>query len=143
MLMKAEAEELVSDIRILLRILFEPYARVFLDSGNISYVKLTSWYLNHARPLGVRHPADYRSTSTGSSRAVIDLLDRRMSFLGRDRVIQRLESVSALFFATIIQHYARHPGANANYRPLFEDILEMAAAAFSAPPWPQVTDAAG
>jgi AcrR family transcriptional regulator len=126
----------LDDVRTLLRILFEPYARMFLDEGNIGYIKLISSYTNHVRPRGVvQHPADYRDQSYPSLHEAMDLLRARLAFLDERRFAQRADAVGAMFQGAFIQFSARDPKRRLKTHLLYEDTLEMMAAAIAAPPY--------
>lgn len=135
LLRQAKAPGRPLDVRALLRVTFEPYVRLLADSGSIAYFKLTSFYINHMRPCGVPHPIDFQNPSTEASRESMALLKARMAFLPPDQVHRRLLSVSGLFLSAFIQNASREPEARSELDALFEDTLEMMAAALGAPPW--------
>jgi predicted O-methyltransferase YrrM len=134
MLDEARKQGWLGDVRTILRILFEPYAMMFLDDGNIAYIKLISSYTNHIRPRGlVQHPADYPGSSYPSLHEAVSLLKERLSFLDEHRFDQRAETVSAMFYGAFIQFAARDPKLGFDKYRLYEDTLEMMAAAIAAP----------
>lgn len=134
MLEKAEVQGRLSDVRCLLRVCFEPNFRLYRDQGDIGYIKLHAAYLSTHRPRGVQHPVDFDSPNTVAFRRAIKLLSQRLEFLGRRRFWLRLESAGSMFLNALIQHSARKPEANLPIDELFEDTMEMMAAALSAPP---------
>lgn len=134
MLELAEAQGRQGDLRYLLRICFEPNYRLYQDSHEISYLKLHATYLATHRPRGVPHPVDGDSPSCVAFRQALALLGQRLSYLGRQRLWSRLESVGTMFLSTFIQHAAREKGMRLPPDELFEDTIEMMAAALAAPP---------
>ncbi|EPZ15062.1 hypothetical protein M622_17000 [Thauera terpenica 58Eu] len=134
MLEQAEAQGRLGDLRGLLRVCFEPNFRLYRDQQGISYLKLHVAYLATHRPRGVRHPVDYDSPNTVIFRRAIALLGQRLAFLGERRFWLRLESAGAMFLSALIQHSARTEERNLPADELFEDVIEMMAAALSAPP---------
>ena len=133
---EARAQGRLGDVRTLLRILFEPYARMFLEEENIGYIKLISSYTNHIRPRGVvLHPADYHDQSYPSLHEAMDLLRARLAFLDERRFAQRANTVGAMFQGAFIQFSARDPKQAFDKYLLYEDTLEMMAAAIAAPPF--------
>lgn len=140
MLELAEVQGRLGDLRWLLRICFEPNFRLYRDQRDISYIKLHAAYLTTHRPKGVQHPVDYDSPNTVAFRRAIRLLGQRLEFLGRRRFWLRLESVGSMFLNALIQHSGRKEEANLPIDELFEDCLEMMAAALSAPPGQHVGD---
>ncbi|MBD5802269.1 hypothetical protein AZOA_16950 [Azoarcus sp. Aa7] len=134
MLEQAEAQDRLGDLRWLLRICFEPNFRLYRDQHDISYIKLHAAYLTTHRPRGVQHPVDYESPNTVAFRRAIRLLGQRLEFLGRRRFWLRLESVGSMFLNALIQHSGRKQESNLPIDDLFEDSIEMMAAALSAPP---------
>ena len=134
MLDEARKQGWLGDLRTILRILFEPYAMMFLDDGNIAYIKLISSYTNHIRPRGVvMHPADYPGASYPSLHEAVSLLKERLSFLDEHRFDQRAETVSSMFYGAFIQFAARDPKLGFDKYLLYEDTLEMMVAAIAAP----------
>jgi AcrR family transcriptional regulator len=134
MLDQAEAHGRLGDLRWLLRVCFEPNFRLYRDRHEISYLKLHVAYLATHRPRGVPHPVDYDSPNTVAFRRAISLLGQRLAFLGERRFWLRLESVGTMFLSAFIQHSARKQELNLPVDQLFEDSIEMMAAALSAPP---------
>ncbi len=134
MLDAARKQRRLRDVRVLLRILYEPYARMFLDDGNTSYIKLISSYTNHIRPRGlVPHPAEYADNSYPSVHEAFSLLRTRLSFLDDDCFEQRAATVSAMFYGAFIQFSARKPRKGLDKHLLYEDTLDMMAAAIAIP----------
>lgn len=134
MLEQAEVQGRLSDLRWLLRVCFEPNFRLYRDQHDISYIKLHAAYLATHRPRGVPHPVDFDSPNTVAFRRAIKLLSQRLEFLGRRRFWLRLESVGSMFLNALIQHSARKQELNLPIDELFDDSIEMMAAALSAPP---------
>lgn len=130
----AEAQGRVGDIRLLLRICFEPNFRLYRDQHEINYLKLHAQYLSTHRPRGIPHPVDYDSPNSVVYRRAIQLLGERLSFLGEQRLWLRLESVGTMFLSTFIQNAAREEGTSLPLDELFDDTIEMMAAAMAAPP---------
>jgi len=133
---EAKAQGRLGDVRTLLRIIFEPYAKMFLDEDNINYIKLISSYLTHIRPRGVvPHPSDNQDQSYHSLHEAMDLLRARLAFLDDHRFGQRSETISAMFFGAFIQFSKRDSKQAFDKHLLYEDTLEMMAAAIAAPPF--------
>jgi len=135
LLERAMREGRQADVKSLLRIIFEPNWRLYVRDGGIAYLKLTSLYLTQYRPRGVPHPIDRDSEQAAAFREAIRLLAGRLAYLGRRRFNLRLESVGAMFLSAAIQHAGRPPAERDPPEALFEDVLEMMAAAICAPPW--------
>ncbi|MDH4459317.1 MAG: TetR family transcriptional regulator [Nevskia sp.] len=127
-------QDRLRDIRWLLRVIFEPNYRLYRDHGVISYMKLHAAYITTHRPRGVPHPVDTDSPSCAAFREAIRLMGERLAFLGTRRLWWRLESVGEMFLSTFIQHAARPHELNPPLDELFEDAIEMMAAAMSAAP---------
>lgn len=134
LLEQGEAQNRLGDLRWLLRVCFEPNYRLYRDHHDISYLKLHAAYITTHRPRGVPHPVDTDSPNCVSYRRAIDLLGKRLAFLGERRLWLRLESVGEMFLSAFIQHSARKEELNLPLDELFEDTIEMMAAAISAPP---------
>ncbi|MDP1909663.1 MAG: helix-turn-helix domain-containing protein, partial [Hyphomicrobium sp.] len=134
MLEQAEAQNRLGDLRWLLRVCFEPNFRLYRDQHDINYLKLHAAYITTHRPRGVPHPVDTDSPNCVSYRRAIQLLGKRLAFLGERRLWLRLESVGGMFLSVFIQHSARKEELNLPLDELFEDTIEMMAAAFAAPP---------
>lgn len=132
---RALREKRLNDVKTLLRIIFEPNWRLYLNDGGIAYLKLTSLYLTQYRPRGITHPIDGDSPAAAVFRDAISRLAGRLSYLGARRFNLRLESVGAMFLSAVIQYEARPAPERDRPEALFEDILEMMAAAICAPPW--------
>lgn len=133
MLAEAESAGQTSDIRLLLRVCFEPNFWLSRQPGGINYIKLHAQYLSTHRPRGVAHPFDEDSQSTQGMRAAIDLLRRRLSFLDERRFMLRLESVGTAFLGAVIQNAARPASRRLASAVLFTEVLEMITAAMSVP----------
>jgi AcrR family transcriptional regulator len=130
----ARAAGRLGDLRTLLRIQFEPYARMFTDGDNISYIKLLASYVSQVRPQGlVVHPADDPEQHCPALFEVTGLLRKQLSFLDRKRFDRRAEAVAAMFCVAFIQ-FAAAGHSKADKRLLFDDTMEMLAAAISVPP---------
>ena len=134
MLEQAEAQNRLGDLRWLLRVCFEPNFRLYRDHHDINYLKLHAAYITTHRPRGVPHPVDTDSPNCVSYRRAIQLLGKRLAFLGERRLWLRLESVGEMFLSAFIQHSARKEELNLPLDELFEDTIEMMAAAIAAPP---------
>lgn len=135
MLEQAEKTGRLNDVRWLLRVCFEPNFRLYRDLHDIHYLKLHAAYVSTHRPRGVPHPVDTDSPNCVSYRRAISLLNSRLSFLGEQRLWLRLESVGIMFLSTFIQHAARKDKNTLPIDELFEDTVEMMAAAIAAPPY--------
>lgn len=131
---QGEAQGRLTDIRYLLRICFQPNFHLYRDGHDISYLKLHAAYLQTHRPRGVPHPIDLDSPNSVSYRRTISLLGKRLAFLGERRLWLRLESVGTMFLSAFIQHSARREELNLPADELFEDTIEMMAAAIACPP---------
>jgi AcrR family transcriptional regulator len=134
LLAQGEAEGRLGDLRWLLRVMFEPNFRLYRDRHEINYLKLHAAYVTTHRPRGVPHPVDTESPNAMAFRRAIGLIGRRLSFLGERRLWLRLESVGEMFLSTFIQHSVRRAELNLPIDELFEDTIEMMAAAMSALP---------
>lgn len=134
LLAQGEVQGRFRDIRFLLRVCFEPNFLLYRDHHEIGYLKLHAAYLSTHRPRGVQHPVDYDSANSVSYRQAIRLLGERLAYLGPKRWMSRLESVGTMFLSVFIQHSARKPDPNTSLDELFEDAIEMMAAALTAPP---------
>ena len=134
MLDQGEAQGRLGDVRWLLRVCFEPNFKLYRERHEISYLKLHAAYLTTHRPRGVPHPVDYDSPNSVAFRRAIQLLGKRLAFLGERRLWLRLESVGEMFLSALIQHAARKEELNLPIDELFEDSIEMMAAAIVAPP---------
>ena len=131
---RAVAEGRLKDLRWLLRICFEPNFRMYRDDHEIAYIKLHAAYITTHRPRGVLHPVDTDSPSCVVYRQAIQLMSQRLSFLGERRLWLRLESVGEMFLSALIQHSVRKEELNLPLDELYEDTIEMMAAAMSALP---------
>lgn len=131
---QGEAQGRLTDIRYLLRICFQPNFELYRNAHDISYLKLHAAYLQTHRPRGVPHPIDIESPNSVSYRRTIALLGKRLAFLGERRLWLRLESVGTMFLSAFIQHSARRDELNLPVDELFEDTIEMMAAAIACPP---------
>lgn len=123
------------DVRMLLRVLFEPYAQVYLEGENINFIKMMSSYVNLVRPRGLfLHPADYQDESYPSLRETMALLVRLLSFLDEAQSSRRLNTVGSMFWGALIQLSLAKGMSKRRKYIAFEDTLEMMGAAISAPP---------
>ncbi len=129
-----EAQGRLNDLRWLLRVCFEPNFRMYQHQHDVGYMKLHAAYLATHRPRGVPHPVDVESPNSVSYRRAITLLGRRLAFLGERRLWLRLESAGTMFLSAFIQHAARREELNLPLDELFEDTIEMMAAAIACPP---------
>lgn len=124
----------LGDLRWLLRVCFEPNFRMYRDEHQIDYIKLHAAYITTHRPRGVPHPVDTDSPNCAAYREAIGLIGKRLAFLGERRLWLRLESVGEMFLSTFIQHSVRKAELNLPLDELFDDTVEMMAAAISAVP---------
>jgi AcrR family transcriptional regulator len=131
---QGEEQGRLKDLRWLLRVCFQPNFEMYRDQHNIHYIKLHAAYITTHRPRGVKHPVDTDSPNCVAYRRAIQLLGQRLSFLNERRLWLRLESVGELFLCTFIQHATRRTELNLPLDELFEDTIEMMAAAMSALP---------
>ncbi len=134
MLKHAEKTGRLGDVRWLLRVCFEPNFKMYRDDGVIDYIKFHAAYITTHRPRGVPHPVDTDSENCVAYRRAINLLRKRLSFLGDRRLWMRLEAVGEMILNTLIQHSARKEDFGMTLDEIFEDSIEMAAAAITAPP---------
>ena len=135
MLAAAREHHHLNDIRWLLRVCFYPNFRHMIDNQGLPYIKLHAQYLTNLRPRGILHPVDYECPSTLYFREAIMRLGGKLNFLSKGQFFMRLESVGAMFLGALIQHAGRPEGAEVDYPSLFENLLEMMAAAITVPPW--------
>jgi AcrR family transcriptional regulator len=134
MLALGEAQGRLNDLRWLLRVCFEPNYQRYRDHHEVGYLKLHATYVTTHRPRGVLHPVDTDSPNCAAYRRAIALLGERLYFLGERRLWLRLESVGEMFLSAFIQHSVRKEELNLPLDELFEDTVEMMAAAMAAPP---------
>lgn len=121
----------LGDVRWLLRVIFYPEYRHYIDKGGLPYVRLHAQYLANLRPRGIPHPVDYDCPSTTAYRKAITLLQEILSELSNEEFFLRLESVGALFLGALIQHSARQADRRALRPALFAILLEMMTAAMT------------
>jgi AcrR family transcriptional regulator len=119
-------------LRDLLRVCFEPNYRHYSESRGISYIKLHAQYLSTHRPRGVLHPVDEHTPSTAGLREGMRRLHERLNFLDDHEFMLRLESVGTMFLGAVIQNDVRPAKKKLAPERLFEDLLDMMAAAISA-----------
>lgn len=134
MLKEAEGTGRLNDIRWLLRVCFEPNFRLYRDDHVIEYIKFHAAYITTHRPRGVKHPVDTDSPNCIAYRAAIKHLSARLGFLGRDRLWLRLEAVGEMILNSMIQHSVRREKLTITLDEIFDDSIEMAASAMTAPP---------
>ena len=128
------------DVNALLRAIFEPYARMFLDHGDMGFIKLITSYLNHVRPRGqVLHPADYADESFPYLHEAILRLRVKLSKLDDVCFQQRIDSMGAMFYGAFIQYSSRAEENRMNRYELLEDTLRMMSAAMESPSRPVVS----
>lgn len=126
----------LSDVRYLLRILFEPNFALYTRRGEISFIKCHAAYLATHRPRGVPHPVDLGSPSTRTMRQAMDLLFHRLSAMGERLPALRLECVGAMCLSGIVQ-YAADPGRSGmTPQQYFDDLLDMMTQAIAVLPRP-------
>jgi len=125
----------LGDIRWLLRACFYPNFRHFIENDGLPYIRLHFQYLANLRPRGIRHPVDYPAPCSTHLREVVRRMKHKLNFLGSEQFDMRLEAVGSMFLGAIMQHAARPPESAVHYPTLFENLLEMMAAAMTVPPW--------
>jgi AcrR family transcriptional regulator len=133
---KGRTQSLLSDVRYLLRILFEPNFRMYADDGVISYIRCHASYLATHRPRGVPHPVDRASPATMAMRETMDLLENRLSALGPTLSTLRLESVGGMFLHGITEYAAAPSRSALTPWEFYDDLLDMMAAAICVLPRP-------
>jgi AcrR family transcriptional regulator len=126
---EGRSQDLLSDVRFLLRILFEPNFHMYADEGIISYIRVHAGYLVTHRPRGVPHPVDRGSPATVALRETMDLLNRRLSVLGPNLSALRLESVGGMFLHGITEYAADPSRSTLTPWEYYNDLLDMMAAA--------------
>lgn len=124
----------LSDIRYLLRIIFEPNFRMYAANGIISYIRTHAAYLATQRPRGVAHPVDNGSSSTVALQEAMQLLYRRLSALGPTLSALRLESLGGMFLHGISEYAVNPSRAELDASEYYEDLLDMMAVAISVLP---------
>lgn len=124
----------LSDIRYLLRVLFEPNFTMYARDGEISYIKCHAAYLATHRPRGVPHPVDLGSESTRGMQEAMDLLTHRLSALGPRLAALRLESVGAMCLSGMIQFATDPERTGMTPQQFFDDMLDMMAQAIAVLP---------
>jgi AcrR family transcriptional regulator len=130
MLTQGRASKKDSEVRWLLRALYEPNFLHYRDNDGIAYLKLHAQYLSNLRPRGILHPFDTDSPNAEGLRNAAQLLREHLSFSNESLFMARLESGGAMFLAAMIQHSARPPARRLPIDFLYEDVLEMMTAAF-------------
>lgn len=136
LLEEGEAEGRLTDVRFLMRILFEPNYRMYRDQGEISYIKLHAAFLTSHWPRGVTHPVEHDLEITRSYRRALDLCRERLYYLGPGRFDLRLPCVGSMFLNGLVQHSMRSPDRNLPLESFYEDLLDMMTQAITALPWP-------
>ena len=126
----------LSDIRFLLRVLFEPNFGMYAEDGIISFIKMYAAYLVTHRPRGVEHPVDRRSPSTRAMQGAIDLLHHRLSALGTRVIEIRLESVGGMFLHGLSEFAAEPSRTGFTAQQFYDEMLDMMTAAISVLPRP-------
>lgn len=136
LLEQGRAQNRLSDVRYLLRVLFEPNFRMYTDDGNVHYMRCHAAYLATHRPRGVDHPVDRNSPATQAMREAMTLLDERLGALGPQLPALRLESVGAMFLGGM-SSYATAP-ARSGLSPVqfYDDLLDMMTQAIGVLPRP-------
>lgn len=131
----------LSDVRYLLRVLFEPNFRMYVDNGIISFIQTHAAYLVSHRPRGVDHPIDRNSASTVAMQEAVALLHHRLEALDPKAAALRLEIVGGMFLHGLTE-YAADP-ARTGFTPhqFYDELLDMMTAAISVLPRP-ITNAA-
>lgn len=126
----------IINVRYLLRILFEPNFRMYEEQGTISYIRCHAAYLATHRPRGVEHPVDQGSPATRVMRETMDLLETRLSVMGRKLAALRLECVGAMFLQGMTQYASGPEHSGLTPRQFFDDMLDMMTQAISVLPRP-------
>lgn len=126
----------LSDIRYILRILFEPNFRMYVEQGSISFIKTHAAYLVTHRPRGVEHPVDRKSPSTAAMQEAVALLEHRLSALPPKVAALRLEVVGGMFLHGLTE-YATDP-SRTGFTPqqFYDELLDMMTAAITVLPRP-------
>lgn len=124
----------LSDIRYLLRVLFEPNFTMYARDGAVSYMKCHAAYLATHRPKGIPHPVDLGSESTRGMQQAMDLLTHRLSALGPRLAALRLESVGAMCLSGMIQYATDPERTGMTPQQFFDDMLDMMAQAIAVLP---------
>lgn len=125
----ARENDLLSDVRFLLRIMFEPNFRMFAEQGIVSYIRCHASYLATHRPRGVPHPIDQGSPTTSALREAMDLLEKRLAPLGATLFALRLESVGGMFLHGITEYAAAPERLGMTSWQFYDDLLDMMTAA--------------
>lgn len=123
----------LADVRWLLRVIFYPEYRHYMDNDGRPYIRLHAQYLANLRPRGVPHPVDYECPSTTAYRQAIAYLQKCLGELNREEFFLRLESIGAMFLGALMQHAARDRNARNRHPVLFATLLEMMTAAMIVP----------
>lgn len=131
LLEEARALGHLDDVRWLLRAIFYPEFRHYMDHDGLPYIRLHAQYLANLRPRGVPHPVDYECPSTAAYRRAIGLLRQCLSDLSHEEYFLRLESVGAMFLGALMQHAARDQFHKERQPALFATLLEMMTAAMT------------
>jgi len=126
---EGDSQGLLSDVRYLLRILFEPNFRMYADHGIISYIRVHAAYLATHRPRGVPHPVDRGSPATAAMQKAMELLNVRLSALGPNLSALRLESIGGMFLHGITEYAVEPSRAALTPWEFYDDLLDMMAAA--------------
>jgi AcrR family transcriptional regulator len=132
----------LSDVRYILRVLFEPNFRMYAERGEISFFRCHAAYLATHRPRGIPHPVDLGSESTVAMRQAMDLLSHRLSAIGPRLAALRLESLGALCLSGMIQYAADPQRTGMTPQQFFDDLLDMMTAAIGVLPRPSADYAA-
>lgn len=130
--------QLLGDVRHLLRILYEPYFRMYAKNGNISFIKCHAAYQVTHRPRGVEHPVDRGSPATYVMRETMELLVQRLSAMDPVRSALRLESVGGMFLHGIIEYAANPERSGLTLQQFYDELIDMMVAAISVLPRPLV-----
>lgn len=126
----------LSNVRYLLRILFEPNFQMYEKDGTISFMRCHAAYLATHRPKGVEHPVDRGSPATRVMRETMDLLDYRLAVMGSKLVASRLECVGAMFLQGMTQYASGPDHSGMTPRQFFDDMLDMMTQAITVLPRP-------
>ncbi len=123
---KAEQSGTLNDPTAMLRIIFEPYARMYIDHDNIGYIKLVSYYLTYVRPLGrVPHPADRSEQSSPGLQQAMRGLHQSLAPMDEPTFMRRMDWMGALFLNSMIQFSKRRPANRKAKLDLLEELIAM------------------
>lgn len=134
MLREAVDSGRAEDVKTLIRCAISPEFEIWRREGNLNYIRLTIYYMLYLRPRGIDHPYDRNSSATTSLHEVLDLLNKRLSYLPHDRFEYRTSTVTTMLMIALLTVTEREKSGEP-LEVLFEDTMEMMTAAMCAPPW--------